>query len=248
MAQARIRLDQLLAERGHFPSRARAQRAIEAGLVTVGGQVIIKPSHAVDPYTDVIVLGDVHDYVSRGGVKLAAALDAFTLDPAQRVCLDLGASTGGFTEVLLRRGASRVYAVDVGRDQLHPAIAADPRVQRLEGVHAKDISRTMVPEPIGLLVADVSFISLRKALPPVLDLLAREAALVLLVKPQFEIGRENIGKGGIVKNAAAGPRVSEDIASWLRGDYGFQPKGVIESPIKGGDGNTEFLIGATRTA
>ncbi|MFN3959596.1 MAG: SAM-dependent methyltransferase, partial [Parvularculaceae bacterium] len=125
MAQARIRLDQLLVERGHFPSRARAQGAIEAGLVTVGGRAIIKPSHSVDPDADVIVMGDVHDYVSRGGVKLAAALDAFALDPSQRVCLDLGASTGGFTEVLLRRGASRVYAVDVGRDQLHPAIAAD---------------------------------------------------------------------------------------------------------------------------
>jgi 23S rRNA (cytidine1920-2'-O)/16S rRNA (cytidine1409-2'-O)-methyltransferase len=248
MGQARIRLDQLLVERGHFPSRARAQGAIEAGLVTVGGRAIIKPSHAVDPYTDVIVLGDVHDYVSRGGVKLAAALDAFSINPEGSVCLDLGASTGGFTDVLLRRRAARVYAVDVGHGQLHSAIAADPRVQNLEGVHAKDISRTMVPEQIGLLVADVSFISLRKALPPVLDLLAREAALVLLVKPQFEVGRENIGKGGIVKNAATGARVAEDIASWLRGDYRFQPIGVIESPIKGGDGNSEFLIGATRTA
>lgn len=247
MAEGRMRLDQALVERGLFPSRARAQGAIEAGLVNVEGRPVVKPSHSVDPSTDLQVLGDVHDFVSRGGVKLAAALDVLAFDPAGRICLDLGASTGGFTDVLLRRGAATVFAVDVGRGQLHDRIAGDTRVRILESVNAKDLSRALIPDPIEVLVADVSFISLRKALPPALDLMAPGARIILLVKPQFEVGPAGIGKGGIVRNAdITGPKIAAEFAAWLRDAHGFDISGVIESPIEGGDGNREFLIGATR--
>jgi 23S rRNA (cytidine1920-2'-O)/16S rRNA (cytidine1409-2'-O)-methyltransferase len=248
MTAERLRLDQALVERGLFPSRARAKGAIEAGLVTVGGLPAVKSSQAIDPQAELQVLGDVHDFVSRGGLKLAAALDAFSVDPAGLVCLDLGASTGGFTEVLLRRGAAKVFAVDVGHGQLHPRIAGDARVVNLERTHAKDLSAKLVPGAIDLVVADVSFISLKKALPPALALAAPGARLIALVKPQFEVGPGGVGKGGIVKDRSAGQRVAEDIAKWLRADQKFALIGVIESPIEGGDGNREFLLGATRTA
>ena len=248
MTAERLRLDQALVERGLFPSRARAQGAIAAGLVKVGGRPALKPSQAIDPQAELQVVADAHDFVSRGGVKLAAALDAFSVDPAGLVCLDLGASTGGFTEALLRRGAARVFAVDVGHGQLHPRIAADARAVNLERTHAKDLGRALIPDAIDLIVADVSFISLKKALPPALALAAPGARLIALVKPQFEVGPAGLGKGGIVKDHAAGQRVAEDIAGWLRRDQRFAPIGVIESPIAGGDGNREYLLGATRTA
>jgi 23S rRNA (cytidine1920-2'-O)/16S rRNA (cytidine1409-2'-O)-methyltransferase len=249
MTANRLRLDQALVERGLFPSRARAQGAIEAGLVTVGGRPVTKSSAPVDPQAELHVLGDTHDYVSRGGVKLAAALDAFSIDPAGLACLDLGASTGGFTEALLRAGAARVYAVDVGRGQLHPSLSAEPRVVSLEQTHAKELSRAIIPDAIDLIVCDVSFISLMKALPPALALAAPRAKVVALVKPQFEVGKSGLGKGGIVKNGeAVGPRIAREIADWLARDYGFTPLGLVESPIDGGDGNKEFLIGAHRTA
>jgi 23S rRNA (cytidine1920-2'-O)/16S rRNA (cytidine1409-2'-O)-methyltransferase len=249
MTATRLRLDQALVERGLFPSRARAQGAIAAGLVTVGGRAVLKPSAVVDPQADVQVIGDTHDYVSRGGVKLAAALKAFSIDPADLICLDLGASTGGFTEVLLRADAAKVYAVDVGHGQLHPSIMADPRVISLERTHARDLSRAIVPDAIDLIVCDVSFISLQKALPPALALAAPAAKLIALVKPQFEVGKEGLGKGGIVKDAqTAGPRAASEIAGWLARDHAFAPMGLIESPIGGGDGNKEFLIGAIRKA
>ena len=249
MTGERLRLDQALVERGFFPSRARAQGAIAAGLVKVGGRPAQKPSIIIDPAAEVQVEGDAHDYVSRGALKLAAALDAFSIDATGKVCLDLGASTGGFSEVLLRRGAAKIFAVDVGRGQLHPLIASDARVISLERVHAKDLSRTLGPDPIDLLVADVSFISLKKALPPALSLLAPRASLIALVKPQFEVGREGVGKGGMVINAAeAGPGTAKEIAAWLRGAHDMALLGVIASPIDGGDGNKEFLVGATRTA
>lgn len=248
MTAERLRLDQALVERGFFPSRARAKGAIEAGLVKVGGLSATKASQAVDPQAELKVSGDVHDYVSRGGVKLAAALDAFGVDPAGLVCLDLGASTGGFTEVLLRRGAARVFAVDVGNGQLHPRIAADARVVNLERTHAKELSLSLIHEAVDVIACDVSFISLRKALPPAIALAAPVARLVALVKPQFEVGPDGVGKGGIVKDPSAGPRVAADIAEWLRAAHRFNPDGVIESPIEGGDGNREFLLGATRPA
>lgn len=249
MTGARLRLDQALVERGLFPSRARAKGAIEAGLVKVGGRPVTKPSAAIDPQADLQVLGDVHDYVSRGGVKLAAALEAFEIDPNGLVCLDLGASTGGFSQALLRRGAARVYAVDVGHGQLHPRVAADPRIVNRERTHARDLDASTIPDPVDLIVCDVSFISLKKALPAALALAAPAARLIALVKPQFEAGPDGVGKGGIAKNSeSAGPRIAGEIAGWMRGSHGFAPLGVIESPIEGGDGNKEFLIGAIRTA
>ena len=242
-----MRLDALLLGRRLFPSRARAQGAIAAGLVRVAGKVVTKPSTLFERDAGVDILGDVHDYVSRGAQKLEAALTAFGFDPKGQDCLDLGASTGGFTEVLLRRGASSVYAVDVGRGQLHPRIASDPRVISLEGTHARDLDRTLVPAAVGLIVCDVSFIGLRKALPASLDLARPGAALAALVKPQFELGPERIGRGGVVRATSEDfDRLCKDIADWLSA-RGWAPAGAaVESPILGGDGAREFLVGARR--
>ena len=177
-------------------------------------------------------------------MKLAAALDAFAIDSRGRLCLDLGASTGGFTEVLLARGAERVYAVDVGHGQLHPKLAADPRVVSLEATDARRLDRVLVPEPIDLLVADVSFISLKLVLPPVVPLLAPDAALVALVKPQFEAGPA-LTRKGIVRDEAVQRRVCEDIRAFVV-SLGFEVVGLMPSPILGREGNREFLIGARR--
>ncbi|MFN0022344.1 MAG: TlyA family RNA methyltransferase [Parvularculaceae bacterium] len=245
MTRNDLRLDQALVERGHFVSRARAQSAIAAGLVTVNGRARLKPSTSVDAAARLEIAGDVHDYVSRGGVKLQAALDAFSIDPSGRICLDLGASTGGFTEVLLRAGALKVYAVDVGHGQLHPSLLTDARVVNLEKTHAKDLTRALIPDEVSLIVADVSFISLKKALPPALALAGPGAVLVALVKPQFEVGQAGIGKGGLVIDQDAPRRMASEIAGWLDRQYGYSPLGQIESPIAGGDGNREHLIGAT---
>lgn len=241
------RLDQILVLRGAFPSRTRAQAAIRAGLVKVGGAVVIAPAAIVGPDDDIAIEGDVHEYVSRGGLKLAAGLDAFGYAPESRICLDLGASTGGFCDVLLRRGAQRVYAVDVGTGQLHPRIAADPRVVNLQQTDGRDLSPEIVPEPVGALVADVSFISLRKALPRALTLAAPGAFLVALIKPQFELGRASLGKGGIVKaDSVDVEKMLDAVAEFLNGE-GWRVDGRMESPIAGGDGNREHLIGATRS-
>lgn len=241
-----MRLDAYLVERGHFASRARAQGAVKAGLVSINGKLAEKPSATVPENASVTIDGDAHPYVSRGGVKLAAALDAFGVDPAGRTCLDLGASTGGFTDALLRRGAAKVYAVDVGTGQIHASLAGDARVVSLERAHAKDLSRELIPAPIELLVCDVSFISLKKALPRALALCASPSALVALIKPQFEMGKENIGKGGIVSAAPEDiAAMIDDLKAWIAGE-GWRVIGVIDSPITGGDGNREFLLGATK--
>jgi 23S rRNA (cytidine1920-2'-O)/16S rRNA (cytidine1409-2'-O)-methyltransferase len=237
-----------LVDHGHFPSRARARAAIDAGLVLIDDVVMRKAAQPVRDGAAISVRGDVHDYVSRGGVKLNAALGAFNIDPAGMTCLDLGASTGGFCDVLLRAGAKKIFAVDVGADQLHPKIAGDPRVADLQQTHAKNLSRALAPDPIDLIVCDVSFIGLKKALPPALALAAPRAMLVALFKPQFEVGRERIGKGGIVKASAEEIRaLLDDMGQWLE-SRGWRVLGVIESPIEGGDGNKEFLIGAARKA
>jgi 23S rRNA (cytidine1920-2'-O)/16S rRNA (cytidine1409-2'-O)-methyltransferase len=241
-----MRLDHYLVQKGLTESRAKAQEAIASGLVTINGAVALKSSQKVVEGADVALAGPAHPYVSRGGVKLAAALDHFSLGSAGKICLDLGASTGGFTDVLLQHGAAKVYAVDVGRGQLHEKISADPRVVNLEQTHAKDLTRAMVPDPIELVVCDVSFISLKKALPFALALAAPDAMLVALVKPQFEVGREGIGKGGLVKAGLAEP-AANDIAQWIAAQ-GWRPLGLMDSPILGGDGNREFLLGATKTA
>lgn len=248
-AYRKVRLDLYLVEKGLMESRARAQEAIAAGLVTVNGAPATKPSKKIMSDDEVVAAGQAHPFVSRGGVKLDAALRSLGIIPAGKVCLDLGASTGGFTDVLLRSGAAKVYAVDVGQGQLHPAIASDPRVINLEKTHAKDLTPALISEPIEIIVCDVSFISLKKALPPALALGAKGALLAALIKPQFEVGRSRIGKGGIVKPGYENTYgVAEDIHQWLSEQAGWTPKGFMESPIAGGDGNREFLIGATKTA
>jgi 23S rRNA (cytidine1920-2'-O)/16S rRNA (cytidine1409-2'-O)-methyltransferase len=239
----RQRADLLLVERGLFESRAKAQAAIAAGLVWVDGAPVRKPSDLVDTAADVSAEAP-HPYVSRGGVKLAAALDAFGIDPLGKVCLDLGASTGGFTDVLLRRGAAKVYAVDVGQGQLHPNVVRDARVVNLERTDARRLDASLIAEPVDLLVADVSFISLAIALPPALDCLAQHGNVICLIKPQFEAGREHVGKG-VVRDESVHRVVCDQIAALLRG-LGWTVLGIVPSPILGREGNREFLIGARR--
>jgi 23S rRNA (cytidine1920-2'-O)/16S rRNA (cytidine1409-2'-O)-methyltransferase len=240
---ARRRADMALVERGFFPSRARAQEAIAAGLVTADGTPVRRASDQLGRDA-VIEARSPHPYVSRGGVKLAAALDSFAIDPEGCVCLDLGASTGGFTEVLLRRGAARVYAVDVGRGQLHASIAADPRVRSLESTDARSLGPDLVPDSVDCLVCDVSFISLKLVLPGATALLRERAALAALVKPQFEAGPSRVRKG-IVRDAAVHVEVCRDISAFVE-SLGFDVIGIEPSPIAGGDGNREFLLGARR--
>ncbi|MFC4175323.1 TlyA family RNA methyltransferase [Microvirga sp. GCM10011540] len=239
----RKRADVVLVERGFFTSRARAQEAIAAGLVTVNGAVIRKASDAV-PDEAAITAEQPHPYVSRGGVKLAAALDAFAIDPDGCICLDVGASTGGFTEVLVGRGAAHVYAVDVGHGQLHPKVAQDPRVTNLEGTDARALTPDLIPRAADLLVSDVSFISLKLVLPAAVALLKPRATLAVLVKPQFEAGRDHVKKG-IVRDEAVHRAVCEDMTAFVA-SLGFTPLGLVPSPIEGGDGNREFLLGARR--
>jgi 23S rRNA (cytidine1920-2'-O)/16S rRNA (cytidine1409-2'-O)-methyltransferase len=241
-----MRLDQWLVERSSFQSRSRAQAAIKAGLVRLNGVVAAKPSQKVAESDAVEVDAEAHPFVSRGGVKLEAALRAFKIDPAGKTCLDLGASTGGFTDALLHGDAAKIYAVDVGRDQLHETLRNDPRIISLEQTHAKDLSRALIPDAIDVIVCDVSFISLKKALPPALALAAPGAAMVALVKPQFEVGRARIGKGGIVKETLA-EAAARDLSAWLHGRPGWRSTALMESPIRGGDGNREFLLGGVRT-
>jgi len=237
------RADVVLVERGFYASRSRAQEAIAAGLVTADGRPVRRASEAI-PEGAAIRAEEPHPWVSRGGVKLAAALDAFGLDPSGLVCLDIGASTGGFTEVLLARGAARVYAVDVGRGQLHPRVLGHPRVASLESTDARSLDRSLVPDPVDLAVADVSFISLRLVLPAAVALLARRAAMAVLVKPQFEAGPAHVRKG-IVRDEAVRRRVCREIADFVAA-LGFEVLGPVPSPIEGRDGNREFLLGARR--
>jgi 23S rRNA (cytidine1920-2'-O)/16S rRNA (cytidine1409-2'-O)-methyltransferase len=234
----------LLVERGVFESRARARAAIEAGLVAVDGKRVDKPATLVPPDAELSAQAP-HPWVSRGGVKLAAALDAFGIDPAGRICLDVGASTGGFTHVLLARGAARVYAVDVGRAQLHPTLAADPRVVSREATDARRLAETPLSEPVGLVVIDVSFISVRLVLPGLVASMAPGAELVVLIKPQFEAGRERVGRGGLVRDAGVRDAVAAEMRAFVAG-LGFSIVDLIPSPIVGGDGNHEFLLGARR--
>ncbi|MBL0403948.1 TlyA family RNA methyltransferase [Microvirga aerilata] len=239
----RKRADVVLVERGFFASRARAQEAIAAGLVTVNGAAIRKASDGVAADA-AITAEQPHPYVSRGGVKLAAALDAFRIDPKGRICLDIGASTGGFTEVLLMRGAAHVYAVDVGHGQLHPKVAGDPRVTNLEGTDARSVNGELIPQAADLLVSDVSFISLKLVLPATVALLRPPAELAVLVKPQFEAGRDHVKKG-IVRDEAVHRAVCETMTAFVA-SLGFEIIGLVPSPIEGGDGNREFLLGARR--
>jgi 23S rRNA (cytidine1920-2'-O)/16S rRNA (cytidine1409-2'-O)-methyltransferase len=238
--EARVRLDRLLVDRGLAESRTRAEALILAGRVELEGVERPKPGMTVPPGAAVRVTEPLFPWVSRGGVKLAAALDAFGVDPSGRICLDVGASTGGFTDVLLTRGAARVYAVDVGYGQLHARLRNDPRVVLREKVNARLLSRAEVPEEISLVVGDLSFISLTLVLPAVAPLAAPGADFLLLVKPQFESERGEVGRGGIVRDPAVRTRAVERVtaaAERLR----LRASGTIESPITGADGNVEFV-------
>ena len=239
------RLDQAVVSRGLAPSRARARDLIHRGFIKVDGAPCLKPSTGVMPAQSVLLSADAPTYVSRGAEKLVSALDAFAFDATDRIALDVGASTGGFTQVLLERGAARVYAVDVGHGQLRAAVSNDRRVVALEGTDARALDRQCVPDPISAIVADVSFISLGKALPAALALAAPQAWLVALIKPQFEAGPDHVGRGGIVRDVAIQQRVVSEIEAWLTAQSGWTIQGVVSSPILGGSGNAEFLIGAT---
>jgi 23S rRNA (cytidine1920-2'-O)/16S rRNA (cytidine1409-2'-O)-methyltransferase len=239
------RADIFLVRHGFAASRAEASAAIAAGGVHANGKIVTKPSTLVADDAQVM-FERAHPYVSRGGIKLAAALDHFSLSPEGLACLDIGASTGGFTQVLLKRGAKHVTAIEVGHGQLSPAIANDPRVTSLEGMNARDLSAAQIPEPPQAIVADVSFISLKLALPNALALAAPGAWLVALFKPQFEVGRDNIGKGGIVRDAVARAAALSDFVRWLSADQKWTVVGSMQSPIEGGDGNMEYLVAAGR--
>ena len=235
------RLDLLLVSRGLAPTREKAQAMILAGLVEVNGRRAEKAGASTDSEAPIQVSGPLHPYVSRGGVKLAAALDAFGIDPSGLVCLDVGASTGGFTDCLIQRGARRVFAVDVGRGQLDAKLRNDSRIIVVEGVNARRLSREHVAEPIDLAVMDLSFISSRLVMPAVRRLLAPDARVVVLVKPQFEAGRNEVPRGGIVRSEEVQRRVVEEIARFGI-ELSLEVVGQIPSPILGARGNREFLL------
>jgi 23S rRNA (cytidine1920-2'-O)/16S rRNA (cytidine1409-2'-O)-methyltransferase len=235
---ARERLDKLLVQRGLAESREQAQRMIMAGWVLVEDRPATKPGHRV-PVDATIRVKEQLPYVSRGGVKLAAALDAFGIEPKGWVCADIGASTGGFTDVLLQRGAARVYAIDVGYGQLHWRLRQDPRVVVMERTNARYLQR--LPEPVHLVTIDASFISLRLLLPAAKRLLAPQGQIIALVKPQFEAGPERVGKGGVVRDPAVHRQVLTEVVAWAAAQD-FGPQGLIPSPILGPKGNREFLL------
>jgi 23S rRNA (cytidine1920-2'-O)/16S rRNA (cytidine1409-2'-O)-methyltransferase len=239
----RNRLDIVLVERGLAPSRSRARDLIKGGKVLVDGEVCMKAGAEVDADEALSLREAGPPAVSRGGAKLASALASFEFDPAGLVALDVGASTGGFTEVLLTRGAAKVYAVDVGHGQLHASLRDNPRVVSFEGCDARTLTRALIPEPVAAIVADVSFISLTKALLPALGLAAPGAWLVALIKPQFEVGRGGVGKGGIVREAAARQQAVDSVTAWITAQDGWRIAGVVPSPTKGGSGNEEYLLG-----
>lgn len=243
----RLRLDEVLVRRGFFQSRSRARDAIERATVRVAGVVARKAGAAIAPDAAIDVDDPAAAYVSRAALKLVAGLAHFGFEPAGSIALDIGASTGGFTQVLLERGAAKVFAIDVGHDQIDPALRKDARVVVREGLNARALAGADLDgEAPDFLVCDVSFISLKLALPPALGLATDGARGLFLIKPQFEVGRAAIGKGGLLKNPEDGARVAEDIAAWLNAMPGWRVLGLCPSPIEGGDGNREFLLGAVR--
>jgi 23S rRNA (cytidine1920-2'-O)/16S rRNA (cytidine1409-2'-O)-methyltransferase len=243
---AKTRLDQLLVERGLAESRTRAQALVMAGLVYSEERRLDKPGMAVIQDLPIEVRGRDHPWVSRGGLKLAHGLDLFKVDPAGWICLDIGASTGGFTDVLLTRGAAKVYAVDVGHGQLAWKLRQDNRVVVLEKTNARFLTAALVPDPLDLVVCDASFIGLEVVLPAPLALAKPGGLLISLIKPQFEVGKGNVGKGGVVRDPVRHRQVCEHISAWLAGLPGWSVVGLTESPILGPDGNKEFLIAAAK--
>jgi 23S rRNA (cytidine1920-2'-O)/16S rRNA (cytidine1409-2'-O)-methyltransferase len=240
------RLDQLLVERGLYQTRSRARDAVLRGRVTVEGEVAAKPAQSVPADAVIAIADEARHYVSRAALKLAHGLDHFAISPAGLAALDLGASTGGFTQVLLERGARHVTAIDVGHGQMAPALAEDPRVTVLEGLNARDLTLGHLPEPPQIITADVSFISLKLALAPALALALSGAQLVALIKPQFEAGPAHLSKDGVVRDAAVQDAVCRDIADWLETAMAWQVIGTTPSPVAGGSGNREFLVAARK--
>lgn len=243
MSPPRKRADLLLVERGLFESRARARAAIEAGLVVANDKQVLKPSETI-PCDAALQAQPAHPYVSRGGVKLAGALEQYPIDIEGHVCLDVGASTGGFTEVLLANGASIVFAVDVGRDQLHPSLREHPRIVSMEQTDIRKFEGKRLPARPDIVVIDVSFISLKTVLPVALSLAAAPMHLLALIKPQFEAQGKH-GKGGIIREPTVHKEVCDDIAAFAA-SLGCEDIKVFPSPITGGDGNAEFFLGARR--
>jgi len=239
------RVDQLLVTRGLAESRARAQALVMAGLVFAGETKIEKPGHQIAEDAPLDVRGRDHPWVSRGGIKLAHALDHFALDPAGAVAMDIGSSTGGFTDVLLSKGAAHVFAVDSGTNQLAWKLREDPRVTVLEQTSARILTPDLIDRPCNWVVCDASFIGLAKVLERPLELAATACQLVALIKPQFEVGREEVGKGGVVRDPDLHARVCGAVRDWIAG-LGWEVQGIAESPITGPQGNVEFLIAARR--
>ena len=236
------RADLAMVAEGLAESRSKARALIEKGQVYAGRQRITRPAQMVSAETALRIEGQAEHWVSRGALKLVHGLSVFEIDVRDCIGLDIGASTGGFTEVLLARGCRRVYAVDVGHDQLHQKLRHEARILSLEGLNARHLSARQIPEPVDIIVADVSFISLIKALPAALKLAAPGAALVALIKPQFEVGRAAVGKKGVVKDAALHEKACSEVSDWLQALPGWRLLGIEESPIRGPEGNREFLI------
>ena len=244
---SRSRVDTLLVERGLVESRAKAQALIMAGLVYTDTLRIDKAGQMLAADAPLALKGQDHPWVSRGGLKLVEGLDRFGIDPAGLVCLDVGASTGGFTDVLLSRGAAKVFAVDVGTNQLAWKLRADPRVIALERINARHLTAAEITEPVDMIVCDASFIGLAKVLERPLEFARAGARLVALIKPQFEAGRDEVGARGVVRDAAVHARVCDEAAAWVA-SRGWAVEGVTESPITGPEGNREFLLAARRAS
>lgn len=245
MKPRKERVDVLVVERGLAESRTKAQALILAGQVVVDDQRVDKPGSLVPVEAELRLKGEVLPYVSRGGLKLKAAMDRFGLDVSGRVCADIGASTGGFTDCLLQHGATRVHAIDVGYGQLHEKLRKDPRVRSRERVNARYLTAEDLPEKVGAMVIDVSFISLTQVLPSVLTFLEPGGLLVALVKPQFEVGPERVGKGGVVRDAAARQDAIDTVTAFVR-EQGLTVRGLMDSPVPGPAGNVEALLVADR--
>ena len=246
-AAKRMRADKALVDQGLVDTRSRAQALIMAGKVYAGDQRIEKAGDSISPDTELTVRGDDHPWVSRGGLKLEHGLNHFDIDPTNCICIDVGASTGGFTDVLLQGNAAKIYTVDVGKGQLDWKLRQDDRVVVLEGVNARYLTAEHVPETVDFVVCDASFIGLEKILPAPLALTKPGARLIALIKPQFQAGRRDVGKGGVVRDPSIHQRVCREVEEWLI-DSGWDVMGIAESPVRGPKGNIEFLIAAVRSA
>ncbi|MGE3334945.1 MAG: TlyA family RNA methyltransferase [Rhodospirillaceae bacterium] len=243
----KIRLDQLLVDRGLVESRTKAQAVIMAGLVYLGEQKLTSAGAKFDGETAITLRGQPHPWVSRGGLKLEHGLKHFGFEAKDRICVDVGSSTGGFTDVLLTNGAAKVYAVDVGYGQLAHKLRIDPRVVVMERTNARTLDAAQIPDPIGAVVCDASFIGLRTVLPAAMALTAPGAWMIALIKPQFEVGKDRVGKKGVVRDPALHEEVCATISGWLAEQTAWSVVGIEKSPITGPEGNVEFLIGARRT-